>query len=136
MKNILEAPGEFRTHNNIYISGVDKLLTPADIITDELLHIIDDYYKTLENGNDPFEESVLFHYKFESIHPFLDGNGRTGRELLNYMLEVKGYPMMLFTGHRMSYLSLLQFGDAGRMEEMVNGFAEIILRDYGMPWSL
>ena len=132
MKDILESPGEFRTHNNIYISGVDKLLTPCDLIEDELQTAINNYYLNIENGENLFEQAVVFHYIFEGIHPFLDGNGRTGREVLNYMITSADYPMMLFEGHRNYYLSLLQCGDAGLMEEMVNGFAKIMLRDYGI----
>lgn len=40
----------------------------------------------------PIERAVLFHLKFEGIHPFVDGNGRTGRLLLNLMLMQEGYP--------------------------------------------
>lgn len=38
------------------------------------------------------ERVSLFHLEFESIHPFIDGNGRTGRLLLNLELIKKGYP--------------------------------------------
>jgi Fic family protein len=132
MTDILELPGEFRIHNNIYISGVDKLLTPADLIIDELEVALRYYYSNVKSDSNLFERAVIFHYIFEGIHPFLDGNGRTGREIFNYMITNAGYPMMLFEGHRNYYLSLLQCGDAGLMEEMVNGFAKIMLRDYGI----
>ena len=40
----------------------------------------------------PIERAALFHLKFEEIHPFVDGNGRTGRLILNLMLMQAGYP--------------------------------------------
>lgn len=40
----------------------------------------------------PIETAALFHLVFEDIHPFQDGNGRTGRVLLNFMLMRAGFP--------------------------------------------
>ena len=40
----------------------------------------------------PIELATQFHQKFEEIHPFIDGNGRVGRELLRLILKINGYP--------------------------------------------
>lgn len=52
----------------------------------ELLKNLEDYMNT-ENDYDPLINMALIHYQFESIHPFYDGNGRTGR-ILNILYLV------------------------------------------------
>lgn len=42
----------------------------------------------------PFERAMLSHLKFVTIHPFGDGNGRTSRLLMNFILKQYGYPML------------------------------------------
>lgn len=44
-----------------------------------------------EDAMHPIEKASRFHAEFETIHPFADGNGRTGRLLLNFMLVREGY---------------------------------------------
>jgi len=42
---------------------------------------------------DPYLRAVMFHARFIKIHPFREGNGRTGRMILNYMLLISNYPL-------------------------------------------
>ena len=132
MNNIdYESAGTFRRTDLIGISGCDRALTPSFEIEDELEKIIGNYYNNIRAGAHPFEEAALFHYHFEMIHPFTDGNGRVGRELFNYLLlrSKPPYPKLLFLGKdRPEYLQALRHGNEERYAEMVAVFAELIIR--------
>jgi len=60
----------------------------------------------------PLQRAAIFHGKFEKIHPFEDGNGRTGRLLINIILLSHNYPPLLIRKtHRLSYFSALEAFD-------------------------
>lgn len=115
MHNIdVESAGEFRRIDSIGIRGRDFQVTPSIEIENELQEIIDDYYSKIDMGHYPLFEAMVFHHKFELIHPFTDGNGRVGRELLNYLLSMGRYPRLLFLGRdRPQYLGALMKADEG-----------------------
>ena len=52
------------------------------------------WYNREESGINPVELAALAHLKFETIHPFGDGNGRVGRLIMNFVLYKNGYPMI------------------------------------------
>jgi hypothetical protein len=60
------------------------------------------------------ERLAELHARFEQIHPFLDGNGRTGRLILNLVLVRLGYPPgIIYKGDRARYLAALRRADSG-----------------------
>ncbi len=70
------------------------------------------WYNKLRNKIHPLVLAVLFHHKFEKIHPFFDGNGRTGRMVLNYILISNGYPPVIIEKKRRSeYIDFLSYAD-------------------------
>lgn len=55
----------------------------------------------------PLEQAFLFYYKFERIHPFKDGNGRTGRLLMNEVLKMHKYhPMIIWNKNREAHMNV------------------------------
>jgi Fic family protein len=60
------------------------------------------------------EELARLHSDFEQVHPFIDGNGRAGRLLLNLVLVRLGYPpVIIFKRQRDAYLAAMQRADTG-----------------------
>ena len=87
-------PGEFRRSQN-WIGGQGSSLKTARYIPpspeDMEIAMSDlEKYINVEDGQDNLIRAALIHYQFETIHPFLDGNGRIGRLLITlYLMERK-----------------------------------------------
>lgn len=89
-----KSPGEFRTSQN-RIGGQGSSLKNARFIppTPEDMEIaMNDLEKYMNDADelDVIVQAALIHYQFETIHPFLDGNGRIGRLLITLYLMQKG----------------------------------------------
>ena len=66
----------------------------------------------------PAERAAQAHFRLVSIHPFVDGNGRTARLLTNLLLMQGGYPPAIIkTGERMAYLNSLEKAQTGGSQE-------------------
>ncbi len=85
-------PGEFRTSQN-WIGGSGSILKNARYIPpniDDMTVSLSELESFINDDNDinPLISAALIHYQFETIHPFLDGNGRVGRLLITlYLME-------------------------------------------------
>lgn len=83
----------------------------------------------------PIERIARFHLEFEGIHPFIDGNGRTGRLLLNLDLIRNGYPPInvKFTDRKRYYDAFDAYyrdGNAGEMIHLIAGYVDERLDEY------
>ena len=83
-------PGEFRTSQN-WIGGAGSTLKNARYIppnTEDMTDAMSDLEKYIHSNDslDLLIQAALLHYQFETIHPFLDGNGRIGRLLITLFL--------------------------------------------------
>lgn len=119
-----EAPGSFREHEiRRFPGGMIPVTWP--LVPGELEAWIR-RVNLLDPESPAFPEALAeVHCRFEQIHPFLDGNGRTGRLLLNLVLVRLGYPpAIVYKRDRTRYLAALRRADAGD-----NGpLAELLVR--------
>ena len=85
--------------------------------------------KALDPSRAVFPEALAaLHCRFERIHPFLDGNGRTGRLILNLILVRHGYPpAIIYKRDRARYLRALQRADTGDASALGEMLARAIL---------
>jgi Fic family protein len=109
-----ERPGSFRRHDIRAFPGGMKPPSWTDVPMrlDEWLADAQ-ALRDLDAPHVPAELAWL-HARFEQVHPFLDGNGRAGRLLLNLLLVRLGYPPAIIRkGERERYLAALEHADAG-----------------------
>src|SRR3989338_3327196 len=105
--------------------------------TDVKKHILNffKWYSANKNKLHPFEFAALIHAKLTWIHPFEDGNGRTARTLMNFILMKKGFPMFFIPFEkREEYYQSLDTADKGDYEAYVSKMLQLIIdqiRSYG-----
>jgi Fic/DOC family len=123
-----ERPGSFREHDiQSFPSGMQPPPWP------EVPAMIADWLagaqRLGEKGVDADPEALArVHSSFERIHPFLDGNGRTGRLILNLLLVRLGYPpAVIYKGDRSRYLAALRRADQGDHGPLAELLARAIL---------
>ena len=88
-----------------------------------------------KNTMTDIERIALFHLEFEGIHPFIDGNGRTGRLVLNLDLIRNGYPPInvKFTDRKRYYDAFDTFykdNDPTLMTELIAEYIDLRFDDY------
>ena len=88
-----KSPGEFRYSQN-WIGGQNSNIKTARYIPPNVLDMQEamsdlEKYINSDDSLDPLIQAALIHYQFETIHPFLDGNGRIGRLLITLFLIEK-----------------------------------------------
>ena len=132
-----KTPGEFRTSQN-WIGGSrpgNAMFVPPS--PENLMSALGDFEKFM-NAEDEIPELVraaLLHHQFETIHPFLDGNGRIGRLLITFYLTARGflyspylYLSLFFKKHKHLYYDYLTgVRKDGDWETWLNFFLEGVL---------
>jgi Fic family protein len=130
-----KTPGAFR-RSQVWIGGTrpgNAVFVPPPAA--QLAECLDKFERFLHDEPEPTSpllKAALAHLQFETIHPFLDGNGRIGRLLIVLQLVADGvlrepmlYPSLFFKKHRSLYYALLNdVRETGDWERWLDFFAE------------
>ncbi len=104
------AAGHYR-NIEVFIKGVDvEFPSPQKVprLMKDFIHWLEG-----EQSKHPVKVAADAHFKLVSIHPFIDGNGRTARLLMNLILIINGYPMAVVRNEeRTHYLQAVNTGQA------------------------
>ncbi|MCP5547764.1 MAG: Fic family protein [Akkermansiaceae bacterium] len=120
-------PGEYKKQpNNVRTAGGDifRFADPADVPI-QMGELVAWLREALEQKElHPIEIASKLHHDFVLIHPFGDGNGRTARILVNYVLMRSGYlPLVVPTQQKDRYLASLRRADAGELDALTDYLA-------------
>ncbi len=119
--------GEYKStpnHVKTKTGEIFRFATPEETPA-KMMDLIAWYKSEIENKDvEPILLASEFHYKFIRIHPFDDGNGRTARILMNFILMRFGYPPVIIkTEDKENYYSVLRQADAGQFSPFVEYIA-------------
>lgn len=136
-------PGEFRYSQN-WIGGQGSTLKNARYIPpspDDMQNAMSDLEKYINTDDDldALIQAALIHYQFETIHPFLDGNGRVGRLLITLFLMDKGilttpalYISYFLKKNRVEYYDrMTEVRTKGNYEQWIIFFLQAIMESAG-----
>lgn len=103
-----ERPGEYKRHD--YVTGKEEIGAAPEDVAEEMKELL---AELTEISNDKaLTAAAYFHAKFENIHPFADGNGRTGRLAMNYFLIMHEHPpIIIHEDDRKDYYTALEAWD-------------------------
>ena len=106
----------FMPGNTLYPKGFKKeevivgnsKTTPPEKVEEELTKLLK-WYRTNKNKIHPLILAFEFHRRYEFIHPFRDGNGRTGRLIMNKILMSAGYySIIVYKENKLAYFNALE----------------------------
>ena len=114
-----ERPGEYKRHD--YVTGKNETGAAPEDVADEMRELLDEL-KDIP-GDRLLRAAAYYHAKFENIHPFADGNGRTGRLTMNYFLVMNNHPpITIHQEDRKEYYAALEAWDERQELELMEDF--------------
>jgi len=117
--------GKYRTVQ-VYIRGSDILPPKPSVVPGEMQKLLS-WHKRNDAKLHPFIVAAYVHVAFEAIHPFFDGNGRTGRLLMDFILHKHGFPMINIPNkNKLDYYVTLEKAQKGDFRAFITFLLGII----------
>lgn len=112
---------------DVKIFGSSHVPPPHAEVKKQLLNLFK-WYSANKNKLHPFELAAMIHFKIAWIHPFEDGNGRTARTVMNFILMKYGFPMFFIPFEkREEYYHCLDIADKEKYKEYVSLMLALVL---------
>ena len=103
-----ERPGEYKKHD--FVTRKNEIGAPPEDVHEEVSELLAELEDIPEEQ--ALTAAAYFHAKLENIHPFADGNGRTGRLAMNYLLILNNHPpIIIHEEDRKDYYTALEAWD-------------------------
>lgn len=121
----IETSGQVRDFD-VFIEGSQHVPPDHPKVEAHLLNMFK-WYSRNKKKLHPFELAAMVHAKIAWIHPFEDGNGRTARALMNFLLMRKGYPLLYIPNEdREIYYRSLEMADNGDHNGYISELVSLI----------
>ena len=111
----------------VFIRGANFVPPKAEDAKKEMSNLLRWYNRNKEKLH-PLILSAYFHAAFENIHPFVDGNGRTGRLLINFILHKNNFPMVNIPNkNKLEYYDCLDKTRKGDLRKFVKFLYDLVV---------
>jgi Fic family protein len=123
--------GQYR-EVDVKITGTDHVPPSAESLLSEMKQLMS-WMKRAQDEYHMVEFAARFHHRLAKIHPFVDGNGRTARLVMNLFLMKAGLPLaVILNNDRKKYYRVMRQADRGKMKDLVTFMGQAVLRSLNM----
>jgi len=119
-------------HDQVYIRGAAHVPPPPSALVDSMEAL----FQCLKEEPEPAVRAVLGHFVFVFIHPYMDGNGRIGRFLMNLMLASGGYRWTVIRSDRPRRGKYMQALEQAATEQNIVAFTAFIAEEMAVDWTM
>ncbi|MBU0899183.1 MAG: Fic family protein [Nanoarchaeota archaeon] len=121
--------GDYRDHE-VRISGSEWIPPTHEKVKEEMRKIFQWHYSARKKLH-PIELGAILHNKLVRIHPFADGNGRTSRIVMNWILMKNKFPMFYIElRNKIKYYDAVEEGDKGNDEAIIHYIAKVLMEQH------